>query len=561
MHYAHQRGVIHRDLKPTNVVVLDGAETESGVPEIKILDFGLARMTDADVNATAISEVGMIKGTLAYMSPEQARGNPEEIDLRTDVYALGVMLYEMLADTRPYDLRTQSIIEAVRVICDVAPRPLAESWNGDRRLDPDLATIAGKALEKEADLRYGSAAALSGDVGRYLHSQPILARPPSTMYQLRKAVARNKLPAAFAGVLLVTLIAFGVWMSFLYARAEANLDRALVAEEDARHEADTSREVSDFMIDLFEVSDPSEARGNSVTAREILDRGAAHIREDLAGQPTLQSRLMETMGRVYRNLGLDTAALPLLQEAVEVRAAEVGPDHLDVAGVGTTLAGLLIEMERFDDARPILEHALSVQQRELDPLDPEIARTLSNLGGVALRQDDHRKAVEFWDRCLEIREASLGPQHPDVATTLGNLSVAWVALEDYERAGELLRRAIEIRKVAQGEDHPKVAALLQSRAVQLRKAGDLDGALASAEEALAIQERVLEPGAARIGFTARTLAKILVERGEIEVACPYLERSLEIFSARYGAESGRARRVRSELESCLASSTADSDNP
>ena len=288
--YAHQRGVIHRDLKPANLIVTDapasatGSETTS-LTMVKILDFGLARMTEEDVKATQVTEIGVIKGTLPYMSPEQVRGDPGAIDVRTDVYALGVILYELLTRERPYSVESGSLLSALATICDQAPRPLADRWHATVRLDPDLATIVATALEKDPDRRYASAAAFGDDIGRFLTSQPIQARPASTMYQLKKLVERRKPLFATAGIALVLLVAAAIGMAFLYVRSEANLARALQAETSAKREAATAERTSDFLVELFDGANPERTRGETVTAKEVMDEGSRRVADELRDEP------------------------------------------------------------------------------------------------------------------------------------------------------------------------------------------------------------------------------------------------------------------------------------
>ena len=319
--YAHQRGVIHRDLKPANILVADEFDGQSlsgsGLSrvEIKVLDFGLARITDADGNgASGLSEAGQIKGTLPYMSPEQVRGNPGEIDVRTDVYALGVILYELLTERLPYEIPRAALPQAIRIICEEAPKPLSRAGSETRdresgkteRIDRDLETIALKALEKDPERRYQSAAAMAEDVGRYLTNQPILARPPSALYQFRKLVARHKAPFAFLAALFVLLLGFATTMAVQSTRIARERDKAVAAERAAAEQRDAAEQARNA---------EREQRGAAEQARnaEQEQRLLAEANLERAEEQRTRAEQQELLSRRH----LYVAEMNLAQQAWE----------------------------------------------------------------------------------------------------------------------------------------------------------------------------------------------------------------------------------------------------
>ena len=381
VHYAHQRGVIHRDLKPSNIIVADDAGSSTGSapsaagPMVKILDFGLARITDSDVAATLVSEVGVIKGTLQYMSPEQARGDVTAIDVRSDVYALGMILYELLAGKRPYDVSRSALAEAVRVICEDRPRPLRQSWTGSIRLDADLETIIGKALEKEMDRRYDSAAALGDDVARHLSSQPIQARPPSAAYQMRKFASRNRALVGAAVATLAVLVVgavvsttFGLREAAQRREAErARADLEIVTDFQSRMlaEVDPGRMGRDMVADLREriveaavdggrdETDAAEAGSTfdelvlgvnttdaalRIVDHQVLRRALGTIDTEFADRPEIGLRLRATIGDTYGQLGLLAEAEAQERLVYEGLGRLRGPEHPDTLEAGRRLA-------------------------------------------------------------------------------------------------------------------------------------------------------------------------------------------------------------------------------
>ena len=313
--HAHQKGVIHRDLKPSNVLV--AVQDDRPVP--KIIDFGVAKATARQLtDRTLYTELGAMIGTLEYMSPEQAEMGGLDIDTRTDVYALGVILYELLSGTLPFEskeLRQAGFAEIQRTIREKEPpRPstritrlggASTAAATNRNMEPrrlasvlrgDLDWVTMRALEKDRTRRYQTVNALAAEVRRYLNHEPVVAGPPGAVYRAKKFVRRHRFGVAAAATLVVLLAAFAVTMALQARRIALERDRA-------NREAETARQVSSFLVGLFEVAKPSEAAANSVTAREILDKGAARIQTDLREQPAVQATLMSTMGAAYHSLG------------------------------------------------------------------------------------------------------------------------------------------------------------------------------------------------------------------------------------------------------------------
>jgi len=541
VHYAHQRGVIHRDLKPSNIVVTesdadeefnpDSKATSGGavVPHVKILDFGLARITEGDVRtATLTAEVGVIRGTLPYMSPEQTRGDPGKIDLRTDVYALGVMLYEMLSGRRPYELARTPLADAVRVICEVPPEPLNRSLREVRRVDRDIETIVAKALEKDADRRYPSAAALSQDVMRYLSSQPILARPPSTSYQLRKFASRNRALVGGVAVAALALVA-GVIVSTVFGMREAAERREA---ERARRDLEQVVEFQSMMLSGVEpegvgrrlmsdlrdrVSAATRTRGgtdadvaavletfdasfvgvNSTDAAlrmiddEILGRAEATIADEVSDQPLIEARLRHTIGVTYSALGLYEPAERQLRRAIELRRAQLGDEAPETLTSLDELALVLRIRGRFDEATEVAERTLGVRSRTLGPNHPDTLTAASTLAAVYASLGRLGPAEELYARTLDVQRRVIGPEHPDTMSTMNDLGVLHDKQNRYREAEELLTATLQLRRRTLGNDAKATLSTMNNLAMAYAHEGRSSEARELFSEVLATQRRVL----------------------------------------------------------------------
>ena len=538
--HAHQKGVMHRDLKPSNVIVADAG----GVPIPKVIDFGIAKATGQRLtDRTAVTTYGQTVGTLNYMSPEQAEMDGLDVDTRTDIYSLGIMLFELLVGRVPVDLsqvgtpvflasliqRDKSLPTALQVLRSLDPdrrervaKARSTSRSAlEREVAGDLRWILLKATEKDRTRRYQSASELVQDLQRYLNDEPVSARAPSATYRLRKFVRRHRTGAAVA-VAGILAILFGS------VAATVGMVRAQRAEAAAALEAETAVRVSEFLTDLFEVSDPSIARGGSVTARELLDSGAVRVRSELADQPALQARLMTVIGDVYRSLGAYEQGQPLLEEALALYQSEVDAP-LEAARTKNKLAYLLVHAADYERAQALALEARETFREELGEGSSPAAEALNHYAFSRLRADDDPAGLaELLTAALPAQRARLGPRSEGVGNTMDHLCWANLRAGDEVAADSMCYATLELRRDILGWDHPTVGYTL-TRVAGLRSGqGRHREALAHYEEALDIADKLYEGVHPEVAYPLEGIAGQYRRLGEPERALPFAERALAV---------------------------------
>jgi len=508
--HAHQNAIIHRDLKPSNVLV----SIQDGRAVPKIIDFGVAKATTQKLTEkTMFTELGVLIGTPEYMSPEQAEGTGQSVDTRTDVYSLGVMLYELLVGALPFDPRElrsggyEGIRKQIRE--EEPPKPSTRlSTLGDastesaksrrvdlpilrRQLRGDLDWITMRALEKDRTRRYGSPTELAADIGRYLADEPVLATPPGTLYKMKKFARRHKIGVAAAGVLLVLLLAFAATITVQARRIAAERDRANREADRANREAESATGVAGFLTNLFNVSDPSEARGNSVTAREMLDRGAAEIEESLVGQPEVQAQLMVVIGRVYKGLGLYADGESLLERALTIRRRELGDEHADTLSAMHDLANIYWYRQRYADAEPLYLEVVDKRTRVLGQKHPDTLVAMFDLASLYFLQKRYDEMEQLTLKTLELQREVLGEEHTDTTQTMHNLASLYLFQNRDDEALPLAARVVEIETALQGEDHPGTLSSMYNLATIYVNLDRDEEAERLFRETLDLQRRVL----------------------------------------------------------------------
>jgi eukaryotic-like serine/threonine-protein kinase len=524
--HAHQKGVIHRDLKPANILVME----QDGRAAPKVIDFGVAKaLAERLTGKTLFTRFGQLLGTPAYMSPEQAGLGGLDIDTRSDIYALGTILYELLTGRPPFE--TKKLLEAgqeaiLRTIREVEPpkpstrlsalafeeqRSIAaqcglEPQKLSRLMRGELDWIVMKAIEKERARRYETASGLALDLTRHLANEPVTARPPGRVYLIRKTILRHKAAFAAVGTVMAVLLLGGVISAWQAARA-------IQAEHRALAEAAKSRQVAEFLEEMLAGVGPSVALGRDTTLlREILDKAAGRIDEGLESQPEVQADLRMTLAEVYSELGEYAKAEEMLRKAAAAYRRLFGNEHLELARALNGLAGVLAQGARMDEAEVLAREGWNIRKKLLGQEHPDLANSLNNLALVLWRKGRLGEAEVMFRQSLEMWRRLHGPDHVEVANALNNLGAVLLEQGIHVEAESLLLRALEIRRSVFEGPHPEVTRIIVNLAAVLSAQDRLEEAEALAIESLEMLKIFFESDHPEVALSLRRLGWIFFKQ-------------------------------------------------
>lgn len=588
---AHLRGVIHRDLKPGNILV-----DATGKPHI--LDFGLAKLSDtkkdSEIGAT---QTGAFVGSLPWVSPEQAGGMHDEVDMRSDVYSLGVVLYQLLTDRLPYSTvgNLEKVLVAIRTAEPTRPRTISSE------IDDDLETIVLKCLPKEPSRRYQSVGELARDVRHYLRHEPIEARRDSVGYLFRKALQRNRGAVSVAGAFIAlligaTVLSLGLWRQTVIQRddAIASVKRESAARDRADAEAAKATQIAQFAQSMLSGIDPATAGDmDKRLIRLVLDGAANRVETELSEQPEVQAAVRHTIGMSYQAIGEMSEAKSQLEKAVEIRRQVLGDEHADTLEAMNNLAMFhdqaahyadaerlclkVVEVRRrilgeahrltllsksnlaeiwsaqgrFDDAEQEHRRLLEQRTRLLGSEDPHTLTTMNNLANVLQNLQKFDESEQLFLQTIEIENRVKGPLHPHTLRTMGNLALLYQESGRMEDALALHRKVLEMRLRVFGDGHPDLFESQINLAIVLRAMGQVDEAEAILRRTLDAERRVLGNKHPLVGGTIILLSSILARRGEAAEAEEMARETVAIYEASLGPDHFKTITARISVGVCL----------
>jgi tetratricopeptide (TPR) repeat protein/tRNA A-37 threonylcarbamoyl transferase component Bud32 len=605
--HAHQKGVIHRDVKPSNVLVT----LYDGRPVPKVIDFGVAKATEQRLTErTMFTQYGTLVGTLEYMSPEQAEMSGLGVDTRSDIYSLGVLLYELLTGSTPLDrrrLKEVAYAEVLRMIKEEeAPSPSTRlSGSGEalatiaarRRTEParltrlvrgELDWIVGKALEKDRTRRYETAAGLARDVERYLADEAVEACPPSALYKLRKFASKYRTPLRVAGVFALLLLLGVVTTTWLAVRAMV-AERQALAERDAKEEAlqkaegsarqaraaaaaeeaarldeaaqrrraveseRRARAVLSFLQEKILAAGRPEGQegglGKDVTLRKSIDAAAPGIAAAFEAQPLVEASVRNALGETYLYLGEPALAIPHHERARALRQRELGTDHPDTLESMNNLAAAYYDAGRRDPALALFEETLKRRRATLGPEHPDTLTSMNNLAAAYHASGKPDRAVVLHQEALGLMKTKLGPKHPDTLNSMGNLALAYYAAGRRDLALPLFEESVKFMKAELGPEHPRTLRGMRDLTSAYQAAGKRDLALPLFEEAVKLMRVKLGPEHPITLGTMHGLALTYLAAAKADLAVPLFEETLEGTRTKLGPVHPRTLRGMRDLAS------------
>jgi serine/threonine protein kinase len=530
--HAHQKAIIHRDLKPANILVVE----VDGKPLPRIIDFGLAKEAAPELfGATPFTMVGSFLGTPGYVSPEQADPGMQDVDTRADVYSLGAVLYVLLAGSLPFEdeqWNKRPLHEVLRQVREEdPPRPSTKADCDDpsssataeaRGTEPkqllstlrgDLDWIAMKALERDRTRRYATPSELAADLRRYLRHEPVQARPAGLPYRLRKYVRRHRIAVTVGGILTAVLLAFVALQSIQLRRITRERDRA--------------DRIAEFMTGIFKVSDPGEKLGNTLTAREVLDKAAHDIEIGLAKDPELQARLMHVMGMAYLNLGLYSRAQSLFQRSVQLSSSSLGPENFQTLKSRQKLAWTLYQLGLHSEAESEQRNLVDVERRVFGPENHETIGVMGDLA-TTLAEEGHLTEAEKVQRdVLETQKRVIGPEAYYTVVTMNNLATILQKEGRLAEAEKLQEDTLEIQRRVYGPEDLGTIHYMMNVAEMKGDMGAVDEAEKLSLQLLDVERRVLGPDSPEAALTTYNLAILKAKHGNADEALALLRQAID----------------------------------